>query len=169
MGTPVVILENEVSSAGVDNQLLRQEQFTVENVFAGCVCCTNSGDMCDAIQRIRERYEPRWLLLEATGMAYPDSIRTVIRQELDLDVSILALADAKRWDRLRRAMPEFIESQLVDAEAVLMNKVDLVSPDIADSISAQIRELNPRALLCPVCATEIQPPLFWRKMKSRRV
>ena len=42
---PVVILENEISEAGVDNQLLRQNSFTVENIFAGCICCTSTAQM----------------------------------------------------------------------------------------------------------------------------
>ena len=37
-GKNIVILENEISSAGVDNQLLKSKGFQVRNIFAGCVC-----------------------------------------------------------------------------------------------------------------------------------
>ena len=116
--TPVVILENEISEAGVDNQLLSSANFTVQNIFAGCICCTSTASLCESVKQIENTWNPEFLLIEATGMAYPDNIRDVLREEAGKQASILALADAKRWKRVVRAMPQFVISQLKDADVI---------------------------------------------------
>lgn len=160
---PVVILENEISEAGVDNQLLTQNDFTVENIFSGCICCTSAAQMEDTIRLIEEKYHPEWLLIEATGMASPDLIRQEIRADLNANAAILALADAKRWKRVVRAMPDFVESQLHDADVILVNKIDLVDEGELSEVCAQAAAYQPSALLCPVCALQPQGDDFWEK------
>ena len=163
---PVVILENEISEAGVDNQLLTQNDFTVENIFSGCICCTSSAQMDEAIRLIEEKYRPEWLLIEATGMASPDLIRHEIREGLNESAAILALADAKRWKRVVRAMPGFVESQLHEADVILVNKIDLVDEAELNEVCAQAAAYQPSALLCPVCALQPQSDEFWENAAS---
>ncbi|MBQ1332846.1 MAG: cobalamin biosynthesis protein P47K [Lachnospiraceae bacterium] len=160
---PVVILENEISEAGVDNQLLTQNDFTVENIFSGCICCTSSAQMDDAIRQIEAQYHPEWLLIEATGMASPDLVRKGIREGLNENAAILALADAKRWNRVVKAMPAFVESQMCEADVILVNKIDLVDEDVLREVCSQAAAYQPSALLCPVCALEPQGDDFWEK------
>ena len=160
---PVVILENEISEAGVDNQLLTQNNFTVENIFSGCICCTSTAQMDETIRLIETKYHPEWLLIEATGMASPDLIRREIRDDLNEPAAILALADAKRWKRVLRAMPDFVESQLRDADVILVNKIDLVDEDELRTVCEQAAAYQPSALLCPVCALQPLGDDFWEK------
>ena len=56
--TPVVILENEISEAGVDNQLLSSANFTVQNIFAGCICCTSTASLCESVKQIENTWNP---------------------------------------------------------------------------------------------------------------
>ena len=161
---PVVILENEISEAGVDNRLLSQANFTVETIFSGCICCTSSAQLSESVRQIRERYDPAWLLIEATGMACPDDVRKNIIELTDIDTHILALADAKRWMRVVRAMPVFVKSQLADADVILVNKIDLVDQEALDAVTANVREFNDSALLCQISAAERQPDAFWEQV-----
>lgn len=159
---PVVILENEISEAGVDNQLLSGANFTVENIFAGCICCTSTGALCDSVKKIDQKYHPDWLLIEATGMAYPDNIREVLRDEAGEDASILALADARRWKRVVRAMKQFVTSQLKDAGVILVNKKDLVPEEELQEVLREVKEYNAQAEVIPLCAVEDHTDDFWR-------
>ena len=158
---PVVILENEISEAGVDNQLLTQNDFTVENIFSGCICCTSSAQMDDAIRQIEAQYHPEWLLIEATGMAFPDAIRTTLQKAGYEDAGILALADAKRWYRVVRAMEQFVYSQLKDADVILLNKIDLVDAETLEDIKEKASAYNPDARLEAICAVQPQGDAFW--------
>lgn len=164
---PVVVLENEISAAGIDDQLLSQADLTVENIFAGCICCTSSANLCQSIQTIEEKYTPQWLLIESTGMAYPDSIRTTIRENTPWPAGILAIADAKRWEKVTRAMPDFIHSQLTDASIVLINKIDLVDEKTLRTVHNEIREFNKNAEILPSNALQEHDDIFWEKISHR--
>lgn len=161
---PVIILENEISEAGVDNQLLSRANFTVENIFAGCICCSSTAALETSVHEIEQRYHPEWLLIEATGMAFPDAIRTTLQKAGYPDASILALADAKRWYRVVRAMEQFVISQLKDADVVLLNKIDLVDADTLEDVKQKAAAYNPGARLEAISAVQPQGDAFWSEI-----
>lgn len=134
----VVILENEISTTDVDTKLLKSKNQTVQNMAAGCICCTSSAALPISVEMIQKNYDPDYLIIEATGMAYPDSIAQIVEQENGLNVNCIVLVDASRWDRLRIAMPGFVEGQLNRADIIFLNKIDLVSNDKATELCAQI-------------------------------
>ena len=162
--TPVVILENEISSAGVDNQLLSQANYTVENIFSGCVCCSSAGLMCDTVRKIEKNYNPDWLIIEATGMAYPDEIKKSLIEDNGKDAVILALVDAKKWYRTIRAMKSFVKSQLMDANVILLNKIDKVEENELPKLEESISEFNSEAILHRICAIEPLEDEFWSNL-----
>jgi G3E family GTPase len=164
---PVVILENEISEAGIDNQLLSQADFTVENIFSGCICCTSTASLCDSVKTIEKRYHPDWLLIEATGMAYPDNIRKVIQENTSFSAGILAIADAKRWKRVVNAMRNFVVSQLTDADVILISKIDLVSEDTLAAVRQEIQAFNTTAEISILNALEKQADSFWESIIAR--
>jgi G3E family GTPase len=120
--TPVVIIENEISENGVDNQLLSRENFTVANLFSGCICCTSNAQLCGTITSLQEKYSPDWILVEATGLAYPDSIVSTIKNGLNFCAEVLAIVDVKRWQKVLLALNDFITAQLSCASVVLLTK-----------------------------------------------
>ena len=161
---PVIILENEISEAGVDNQLLSRANFTVENIFAGCICCSSTAALETSVHEIEQRYHPEWLLIEATGMAFPDAIRATLRKAGYTDASILALADAKRWYRVVRAMEQFVISQLKDADVILLNKIDLIDEDTLADVKKKAEAYNPDARLEAISAVQPQGDAFWQSI-----
>lgn len=163
---PVVILENEISEAGVDNQLLRQNSFTVENIFAGCICCTSTAQMLYSVREIQKKYDPAYLLIEATGMADPGKILEELKND-GYDAGVLALADAKRWHRIRRALETFIRDQMEKADVILINKVDAARPEEVDEAERDLRSYDPEALVLRICALEEKDADFWERIISR--
>lgn len=163
-GTPVVILENEISDKGVDNQLLSSQSFTVKNLFSGCACCTSSEELGYSIQRLKDLYAPQWLIVEATGMACPDRIRDSIQEKLSMSADVVALVDTVRWARVVRAMKQFVTAQLNGAAVVLQTKVDLADSETVDAVSTSVREYAPDAAIYPICALERQPDAFWEEI-----
>ena len=159
--TPVVILENEISESGVDNQFLSGLDLTVENVFSGCICCTSTASLTESVNEIRSLYDPRWLLIEATGMAYPDNIKKVLSDEMHMHASILALADASRWRKVMKAMPDFISYQIKCASVILLNKIDLTERGNIEEAKADIRKINSEGIIFETCAAkEITDPVL---------
>jgi G3E family GTPase len=150
----VMILENEIGEVGVDDKTVAAAGLNVTNLFAGCVCCTASGELTVAAQRILREYDPEWLIIETTGIAYPREIRANLGSALGLEPRILVIADAVRWKRLYRAMNVLLAGQLESADAVLLNKCDAASPDAVAGAEAQIGTLNGAIPLFRVSAAD---------------
>ena len=153
----VVVLENEISATDVDAQLLRSRNLTVKNMAAGCICCTSSAALPISVDAIREKYDPDYLIIEATGMAYPDAIAKMLETELNIHAKIAVLADAARWKKLQIAMPGFVNGQLNMANVVFLNKIDLVNPVILPDLCAQI-SAQTNAPIYPVSASKPLDP-----------
>lgn len=80
----VVILENEVGKEGIDDKLLKGNGFDVENMFNGCGCCTLAGELVGAADRIQTLYQPEWLIVETTGLAYPGLIQDNLKNGMGI-------------------------------------------------------------------------------------
>ena len=148
----VVILENEIGEVGVDNQMLGGSAMAVENVFSGCICCSGAVDLQEAVRTIKEQYDPAWLLIEATGVALPSSIRDTLENAFGIDAATLTIADASRWTRIKRVSPDFSVAQVQDADIVLLTKIDKLKDGSLEEIEADIRKCSPAASVYPVCA-----------------
>ena len=144
---PVAVLENEIALSDVDSKMLQSRGMEVRTLTAGCICCTASGALEDSVRTIREQFAPAYLVVEATGMAYPDAIAQAVRDAGEDDVRILVLADAKRWKKLKLAMPKFVESQLCHASVVFLNKIDLVEKSAWDDAIKDIEMAAPTVQL----------------------
>ena len=162
-GAKVVILENEIGEVGVDDTILTSSGLTVQNLFAGCICCSLAGELIPTLRKLEKEFSPELVIIEATGVACPKQIRDTLLQVLDgSDVRICTIVDAKRWDRIKRAMANLVEGQLLDAHTVLVNKVDLVDAGKPDEIIAELKAINPEPEFFKVSALEEVDSAVWR-------
>ena len=160
----VAIVENEIGAIGIDDKVLKQAGFSVENLFSGCVCCSLTGELVDSIKKIQLELAPQWLIIEATGVAYPGSIRKAVLEGIGINSSIVIVADAKRWQRLVNAMTLLVSGQLEDASMVLLNKMDLVSSPELAAVEGSILHYNPEVEIIPVSAKGIINQAIWEKI-----
>ncbi len=164
---PVVILENEVSNTGIDNRLLSRTGFKVREMLSGCICCSSSAQLVEQVQGIKEEYNPQWLLIEATGLAYPDSVWKTLYTELQIDAVILTLIDAGRWTRLVKAMPQFAAAQIKKADLIIINKIDLVTGHQLLQIRESLQELHVTAQICEKSIKDNLGAAFWEEQMKR--
>jgi G3E family GTPase len=144
-GTSVMIIENEIGDVGVDDKLLKSQGLAVKDLFAGCACCTSGGELVSDITQIRDEINPNWIIVEATGVAYPRQIKELVEEVFSVPVKIMSLADASRWMRLRNAMSGLLQDQMEAADCILLNKVDLVDEATAEVVAADLRAFKPTA------------------------
>ena len=138
----LVVIENEIGEANVDGRLLENKLgYEVKNLTAGCICCTLTGDLLLALDNIKKEINPRWIIIEATGLAH-QTIAEIVRNSLLLTRAPLTitLADAQRWDELMDNLPLLITQQLNLADIILVNKADTVTPETLEEIKTQIEE-----------------------------
>nr|WP_320025302.1 GTP-binding protein [uncultured Acetobacterium sp.] len=163
----VAIVENEIGAIGIDDKVLKQAGFNVSNLFSGCACCSLTGELVASIKKIQSELDPQWLIIEATGVAYPGSIRKVILDELGLDATILIIADAKRWQRLVNAMELLVSGQLEDTSIVLLNKVDLINSAEFKQVEQSILNYNQTAEVFPISAKAVIPEDILKKIVNQ--
>ena len=163
--TKVVILENEIGEVSIDDKILQNNGYEVANLFSGCVCCTMSGELMIGLHNIIRDFNPELIIMEATGVAYPDNIRKTINQSLpDLDCSITCVTDAKRWQRLLRPMEMLLEGQLDSAEVILINKIDMVDGTTLSAVEDSIRTFNNDAAFFKISAAQTIDPIIFEAM-----
>jgi G3E family GTPase len=159
----VMILENEVGEVGIDDAFLRSGGFQVNNLFSGCACCTVSGELVSAAVVIWKEYDPEWLIVETTGIAYPQNMRENLKSALKLDSRIVILVDASRWNRLLVPMNNLFRGQIEGSDAVLINKTDLVDGETISKIERDILAFEPNAVISKISALHDVPDAVWQK------
>ncbi len=160
----VIILENEAGAQGVDDALLRSRGFEVENLFAGCACCTVGTELIQSISYIEEKYAPDWMILETTGLAYPGLIRDNLFAALNKTCRICTVVDAQRFTRIFKPMEALLKGQISCADIVLINKIDLVDEHTIQKCEDMVRQMNEKAVCCRSCAADAGQDEIWEQI-----
>ena len=143
----VVILENEIGEIGIDDKILRGSGYQVKGMFSGCVCCTMSGELPSNVLKLQKDLDPDWIIMEATGVAFPDSIKQNLSEALGIHAEVVCIADAQRWERLVKPLAHLLPLQLEGADLVLLNKSDLVEKEELEAANESIRSCNSQTLI----------------------
>jgi G3E family GTPase len=164
--TRVVIIENEIGEVGIDDRVLEASGLQVQGLFSGCVCCTLSGELVTTLRQIKETINPQYLIMEATGVAYPQTIREVLDEAFtNMDCTICCITDAGRWKRLSTALENVIRPQLSGADLILINKIDLVDAAALAAVETSIRAINGQAACFPVSALKPVDTAIWDRLR----
>jgi G3E family GTPase len=164
-GRKVAILQNEIGKVGVDDLRLEAEGYPVEELLGGCICCSLQTSLAVTIGNIVEEHAPDILLLEASGLATPDMLRTIL-ENVNRDsgaFTFLSILDAARLRKIENYLDlPFIAKAIETADVVVLNKVDQVEPARLERLREQAARTNGRALLAETAlreSTEL-PPLL---------
>ncbi|MCY3020879.1 MAG: GTP-binding protein [Planctomycetota bacterium] len=167
----IVYLVNEFSPRDVDGARLRAETDAVCLIPGGSIFCRCLvTEFIDALQSLPERFGTAaapvaGVVIEASGMADPGVIRTLL-QETQLDrkyrlASIVAVVDPKSFLKLIHTLPAIL-AQIGAADRVLVNKIDLASPEELAATENAILEAAPRARILCACRCAVNLDLFGR-------
>lgn len=165
----VVILENEIGEAGIDDKLIKSQGYIVETMVSGCICCQMIGEMIHCVNQIKKRIAPEWLVIEATGMANLTTVvRTLERRaEGVTNISGLIVIDADRYETIVEKMPGMIRGQIANADAILLNKVDLVNEHQLKELEQKIKDIGKNALFFSISAREMIDTHLWKEVVSQ--
>ncbi len=152
-GRRLAVLVNEFGELAIDADLIVAREGDLISISGGCICCSFGSDMLAALMQLKERGDAiDHLLIETSGVALPASIVQSLSLLPDLALDgVIVLADAETIEaRARdRYMGETVLAQLAHADIILLNKVDLVSPERFSDVSRWLIETAPRARTVP--------------------
>jgi G3E family GTPase len=146
-GQRIAVIENEFGEIGVDQDLVIRSDEEIFEMNNGCICCTVRGDLIRILGNLMKRRDKfDRILIETTGMADPGPVAQTffvddeVREELSLD-GVVTLVDAKHLEQHLDSSDE-VRSQIAFADVILLNKIDLVTPEQADAIEARLHAMN---------------------------
>jgi len=161
-GSRYAVVINEFGELGVDNDLVVDADEEVFEMNNGCICCTVRGDLIRIINGLMKRAKKfDGIIVETTGLANPAPVAQTffvdegVRARARLD-AIVTVADAANLPA-RLADSAEASAQIAFADIIILNKLDLVTPDAADAVEARIRAINPLARI--VRATRADVPV----------
>jgi G3E family GTPase len=143
------VIINEVGEIGIDGKLVETQAEDVVEMRNGCICCTVRKDLVKGIQKLLKKEHLDYVLIETTGVADPGPVaQTFLNipqlQEFARLDSIITVVDAEHLEgQLREA--DVAREQIVLADFILLNKVDLISPERLARVEQSILALNPHA------------------------
>ena len=148
-GKKVAIIVNEIGEIGIDGDVIKRFGFDTKEITGGCICCSLKVGLRTTITLLAIEYKPDILLIEPTGIAFPHIIRNEVElMNLGEEVKIaplVTLIDGSRFKYLMKEVKEFAMRQIIDAEILGINKVDLIEPIRIPILEASVQQLNPKA------------------------
>lgn len=147
-GKRVALVVNEIGEVGIDGAVVTGLQYVEKMVelSSGCICCSIDEYRFDlAIQEIVETVEPDLIVIESTGLADPEPLAYRVKNAgLALD-AIITVVDAAN---VARALAEsaVADAQIAAADFLVVNKIDLVTPEEVTRVQRRLARLNARAL-----------------------
>lgn len=155
-GQKVGIVTNDQATDLVDTQLLRAQGFDVGEVAGACFCC-NFDELTDTMSGLSAASRPDVILAEPVGSC-TDLVATVIqpiKQLFDAEFSVTPYAVILKPSHGRRILagekkagfsPKaayILQKQLEEADLILINRVDELTPGEVDELTALLKEHHP--------------------------
>ncbi|MGA9189224.1 MAG: GTP-binding protein [Methanosarcina sp.] len=148
-GKKVAIIVNEIGEVGIDGDVIKRFGFDTKEITSGCICCSLKVGLRTTVTLLAKEYNPDILMIEPTGIAFPHLIRDEVElMNLGEQVKIaplVTLIDGSRFKPLMKEVKEFAMRQIIDAEILGINKVDLIEPIRIPILEASVQQLNPKA------------------------
>ena len=154
-GHRIAVIENEFGEAGIDNELLIQDQGEqIIEMNNGCICCTVRGDLVRILGELAAKRKAGTVkfdrvVIETTGLADPAPVAQTffvdedVIQNYMLD-AIVTLVDAKHAPRQLDEHHE-AQEQVGFADRILLTKTDLVDTAQVQALRQRLTHMNPRA------------------------
>ena len=144
----LVLIENEFGEIGVDRSFLENTGIRIDEMSAGCICCTLVGDFGKALREVIETYHPDRILIEPSGVGKLSDVIIAV-QDLHLDEIVLngftTVIDAKKCKMYIKNFGEFYKNQVEHASSLILSHTKGLSQEKLDECIALLREINPEA------------------------
>ncbi len=156
----VGIVVNDFGAICIDEQLVVCREDRLISLANGCVCCDLGENLVDALFSLREHpAKLHTIIVEASGVADPARIGRIARIgshfKLNAIVTILDVFNVRQHVK-DRYISDTIVRQIRAADLLILNKCDLVPPEVAQEISVWLEGMVPH--LPKVLASQTNAP-----------
>ena len=150
-GQKVVLIENEFGEIGIDGGFLKESGIQINELNAGCICCSLVGDFRAALQQVVEQYHPDRIVIEPSGVGkLSDVTRAVegVAEHLDVKLnSFVTVADVNKVKMYMKNFGEFYDDQVSHASCIILSRTGNASEEKVAAAVALLAEKNPTATI----------------------
>ena len=170
-GQKVVLIENEFGEIGIDGGFLKESGIQINELNAGCICCSLVGDFRTALQQVVEQYHPDRIVIEPSGVGkLSDVTRAVegVAEHLDVQLnSFVTVADVNKVKMYMKNFGEFYDDQISHASCILLSRTQTASEEKIAAAVAMLREKNPTATIVTTAWDELTGEQILNAMSTK--
>ena len=167
----IVLIENEFGEIGVDKGFLQNTGIEINQMNAGCICCTLVGDFGKALNEVIEKYNPERILIEPSGVGKLSDVIIAV-QDLKNDKIELngftTVVDATKAEMYMSNFGEFYENQVEHASSIILSHTAGMSQEDIDKCIALLREHNKDASIVTTDWKEIDGSKILEIMEQKK-
>ncbi len=165
----LAVIVNEFGSVPVDGKIIRGKSVTMTELAGGCVCCSMSGELDEAVKEIISKVKPEAIVIETTGVAEPAALEDeFFASNKDVFLSaIITIADADALVRYP-SLGHTGRQQIERADILVVNKTDLITLSQCEELSDALKKLNSHARYFYTKKCDVDVPLLLG-MKHERI
>ncbi|WP_447551378.1 GTP-binding protein [Staphylococcus haemolyticus] len=188
-GRRIAVIVNDMSEVNIDKDLVadggglsRTDEKLVE-LSNGCICCTLRDDLLQEVERLVEKGNIDYIVIESTGISEPVPVAqtfSYIDEALGIDLTsickldtMVTVVDANRFindinsedllvDRYQgadqtdeRSIADLLIDQVEFCDVLVLNKTDLVTEAELTKLENILRKLQPDAHLIKTTNAEV--------------
>jgi len=143
-GVRLAILVNDFGDLPIDAELIEGQDGDVINLSGGCVCCSYGDDLSLSLQKLQSQtILPDHIFIEASGVALPGAIAkslSLLRAYQLEGIVVLADAATIQSSATEKYIGDTVCRQLSDADLIVLNKLDLMSDEQAQTVRLWLDE-----------------------------
>ena len=170
-GQQVVLIENEFGEIGIDGGFLKESGIQINELNAGCICCSLVGDFRTALQQVVEQYHPDRIVIEPSGVGkLSDVTRAVegVAEHLDVQLnSFVTVADVNKVKMYMKNFGEFYDDQISHASCILLSRTQTASEEKIAAAVAMLREKNPTATIVTTAWDDLTGEQILKAMSTK--
>lgn len=157
-GHRIAVIENEYGEVDVDSDLVLASDEEIFQMQNGCICCFVDvrNDLIDVMKKLlshKDKFDH--IIVETSGLADPTPVATAffvdrsVADEVELD-AVVTLVDAMHidqhlYDPVLDGSDNQAVNQIVAADRILVNKIDLAEEEALNALEGSLRKLNQTA------------------------
>lgn len=141
----VALIENEFGDIGIDGDLISNPDINIKEINAGCICCSVADNFNSGIITIIEKYKPKRMIIEPSGVAKLSEIVSICNKDNIKDLleinSIITVVDGTKFNLYLTNFSEFYINQIKNANFIFISRKENLGDDL-DKVINQIKGLN---------------------------
>lgn len=146
----VAVVVNDFGAVNIDSRMIIGDESHMITLANGCICCAVQENYVNTVYNLMQLEEPpEHVIVETNGVSDPVHLvlnfnRSGIRSKAKID-SIVAVVDAEQISHVKGKPEGLIREQIRVSDAVIINKIDLLTSKEVDKVTKWVEAVAPDA------------------------